>query len=104
MSSVLESITNTEINALIKQGAELIQKRGHCQFVEETPDGKLCIAGSLNVAAGHLAKDFVFDSKLVNAAFGKIREALGTNPCGWNNEEGRTKEQVVAKMLEIAAT
>ena len=65
--------------------------------------GSVCIVGALSAAiGGHPLFDVLFGSKRGKPALEVLANYLGANPATWNDERGRTKDEVVQAVREAA--
>jgi hypothetical protein len=78
------------------QAAEIVDRRGHCQWQFENSRRRVCLIGALRFAAKQ-SSDARFEGAVV-----ALRRFLQCDIMTWNNRPGRTKEQVV-EALETAA-
>lgn len=84
---------------LLLNAADLIERRGFCQGTRQDGSGQLCILGAISVAHnGDPYSQYSTDpaGELVRAQLG------GKSPAPWNNEPGRTKEEVVEAVRTAA--
>jgi hypothetical protein len=91
----------------LMRAAKLLRERGHCQFVAEDHEGRVCLAGAIILASGrqfHLLDgglpDFV--PALDRPSYKRLTRSLGRSPWSWNDDRGRTAEEVI-EALERAA-
>lgn len=83
---------------LLFDAADLIEERGWCQHTRQDESGAMCILGAISVA-----HDGDAHSQWSTGPAGSLMASyLGTSPAPWNNEFGRTKEEVVAAMRAAA--
>jgi uncharacterized protein (TIGR02266 family) len=105
----LESIpreSNVPAVRLLSMAKELIEKHGWTQLTEIDSEGSYCLTGALLKAAGD-------DDALYRRALRSVGERLGMPACamggygchcaviGWNDQIGRTRHEVVAKLEEV---
>lgn len=99
-----ESPQLDEASKLLLKAASIIEERGWCQHNLQSSDGRLCLEGAISFAYyGHAMGAFCDPATRVAfdrmaAATSKDREA----PHHWNDDKGRTKEEVVAKLRAVA--
>lgn len=97
------------VSNLLLKAAALIEKHGWCQNRLEDQQGRMCLRGAIGMAAAGNAHFFhggewvgvakEADQRVHNAiSGGKAWECPGM----WNNERGRTQEEVVAKLRAVA--
>lgn len=86
--------TPTKTQTLIDRAIELLGERGWCQNMSRDRFGRMCLVGSLLIAAKEMGEHdgFAFD------ALRPIKIHEWTN---WNDRPGRTKDQVVEKLREL---
>jgi Tfp pilus assembly protein PilZ len=99
---------------LLSIARELLRDKGWTQLYPRDAKGKYCLSGALREAAGN-------DRDLYRAALRSVGPRLNVAGCahggfdchcaviGWNDAEGRTRQQVIAKLdeaisAELAAT
>jgi uncharacterized protein (TIGR02266 family) len=85
---------------------DLLYEKGWTQFARRDPEGSYCLTGALARAAGD-------DRVAYLAALQSLGPRLGVSECpfggfgchcpvlSWNDKEGRTKRDVVAKLDEV---
>lgn len=98
----VEEVTREATEAdVLERAADLLEEFGWCQgYMGSKRDGQFCSLGALIEATNDLGGDF-----------GAVRRALGYEDAGsmgrhiarWNDDAGRTKAEVVAKLREAAA-
>jgi uncharacterized protein (TIGR02266 family) len=92
---------------LLSMARELLRHRGWTQLLEQDPGGSYCLSGALLEASGD-------DDDLYRAALRAVGERLNVPACtvgggyachcaviSWNDKEGRTKYEVIAKLDEV---
>jgi hypothetical protein len=122
--SVAVKVPYAKVREVLLNAADAIEARGLRQwgYHGETPE--ICTMGAIAVGAGHPAWQGVSTSvPEINAAADKMAdyvartdsakdwrvdykdrvESASLTVCGWNNEAGRTKEQVSAALRAAAA-
>lgn len=87
----------------LRRAATLIEERGWCQAVSETPDGRLCLVGSIGRATksgdvAAVAADAVMLQLLADA---RIKAAPTSLP-RWNDRRGQ-KARTVVRQMRLAA-
>jgi hypothetical protein len=95
----------------LERAAELVLEKGHIKGQLKGGDGSICMLQSLREASGvealegdvNATTDAIADAQArYRAAERAVELKIGTSICGWNNEQGRTKEGVAAKLKEVA--
>ena len=91
---------------LLSVARDLLLKHGWTQLLERDPEGSFCLTGALHAAAGD-------NEELYRGALRSIGQRLDVPPCtmggyachcaviGWNDREGRTGHEVLAKLEEV---
>ena len=91
---------------LLSMARDLLRTHGWTQLLEREPGGSYCLTGALLAAAGE-------DEALYRRALRSVGERLKVPACslggygchcaivGWNDQEGRTKHEVIAKLEEV---
>jgi uncharacterized protein (TIGR02266 family) len=91
---------------LLLVARDLLHERGWTQLADRAPGGGYCLTGALWRAAGE-------DRAAYRAALESVGRRLDVHPCphggfrchcavlSWNDEEGRTKGDVIAKLDEV---
>lgn len=80
---------------VLREAANILQEKGWCQCQAEDRFGHVCMAQAISLAC---KKDF----SLYGETTMRFRTILGMEAVHWNDTEGRTKEQVIAKLREVA--
>lgn len=94
-----------EASKVLLRAADYIEEHGWCQNEMHTLDGSACLEGAIQYAiSGRLMR---FDEGLESAnlfcdALTRIDLAVDRPAFKWNDAPGRTKEEVVAKLREVA--
>jgi hypothetical protein len=83
------------VSTVLRNAAELIEKKGWCQFRFLDEDGGTCLAGAGEASAKSVsgwwqAREF-------------LHRYLDIDPTIWNDAPERTQAEVVAKLREAAA-
>lgn len=82
--------------------ADAIEAHGHSIGQLRDREGKMCLWGAINFAVYGDALDAF---KGTSAMLGPLREFTGGRfPISWNNEPGRTKDEVVSVLRKAAAS
>jgi hypothetical protein len=92
--------TPAELDAaskLLLKAADYVEKNGWCQHELQSGDGRVCIVGALSAVA-----DEIFLVGTHSAAWTRLQKALNKMAGTWNDTQGRTKEEVVAKLRAVA--
>lgn len=85
----------TEAQRVCVEAADYIEKYGWCQGTIAKPTGDVCLMGALRAAAG--IPDKAQWTALGTAALNLVHATLPCIlPADWNDEEQRTKDEVVA--------
>lgn len=87
---------------LLLRAADVIEAQGWCQKFVGSRDGKVCLEGALMVAYGKSPTELIEASRVPMEASRRVRRAVGTDAFRWNDEKGRTKDEVVAKLRAVA--
>jgi hypothetical protein len=85
---------------------DLLHEKGWTQLDARDSAGRYCLSGALSAAAGGDRAAYRAALQSVNASLAEPGCALGGADCHcavlrWNDREGRTKHDVVAKLDEI---
>jgi hypothetical protein len=93
---------------ILEQGAELIETHGWTQqeSIAKDEDNKIigvCLHGACYVVA-KLDVDYATNIRVFNQAIEAVRISLGSIdlPYRWNDAPGRTAEEVIEKMKQVA--
>lgn len=81
--------------------AQYIRDHGWCQLTSKNDKGEVCLEGAImqGILQALGTKSYLkISPPLYGEADRKVRQQLGTNlPCHyWNDQKGRTKEEVLA--------
>jgi len=91
---------------LLSMARDLLRTHGWTQLLDRDPGGSYCLTGALIEAAGD-------DDALYRRALQSVGERLNVPACsvggygchcaiiGWNDQEGRTQHEVIAKLEEV---
>jgi uncharacterized protein (TIGR02266 family) len=91
---------------LLSIARDLLRTKGWTQLLERDPAGSYCLSGALMEAAGE-------DDDLYRRALQSVGKRLNVPACshggygchcaiiGWNDQEGRTKFEVISKLEEV---
>jgi len=91
---------------LLSTARDLLRTKGWTQLLERDPAGSYCLSGALMEAAGD-------DEALYRRALQSVGKRLNVAACshggygchcaiiGWNDQEGRTRFEVIAKLEEV---
>ena len=92
--------TTNPVAQTLRDAAVYIREHGWCQNALDMPDGSVCVLGALQIV------DHGFPSSKLNSgvpkAFWALHQHLDRDAVKYNNDDGRTKEEVIAA-LEGAA-
>ncbi len=98
----------------LDKAADVITERGWCQGEPQDASGQLCAIGAINIAvlgrASVVADGVAYDgyAKLDSSQRGALvahemlRATIETEIVSWNDDEGRTKGEVVAALRAAA--
>lgn len=81
--------------AILTRAANYIDEHGLCQGSFDNARGEVCILGALNIVRA--------EPNAYQDAIDRFCEFTGEGPVHWNDMPGRTKEEVVNTLREIAA-
>lgn len=84
--------------------ADYIEEHGWCQGQVRDSFGRVCITGALGYS--HLDSDLGplhLDSEVREAAYMLLNKEVGIYIAAWNDAPGRTQDEVVTKLREVAA-
>jgi len=91
------------VSLLLLKAAEEIERRGWCQEAS-THNGAVCMEGAMLCADGKKPTEFFGGTSYI--AFYRVCDAIKPEgfaaPHEWNDQPGRTKEEVVAKLRAVA--
>jgi len=93
-------------NDILRQAAAVLESKGWCQGMMHGIGGTCCMLGAITTAAwaephdGHAVRRIAERERACTMVVQLLR---GRAISEWNDEPGRTKEQVVAKLLEAAS-
>lgn len=92
-----------DASRLLLRAADIIESHGWCQNSYTSAGGKLCLLGAVKVARGLTPEDAEDTEALVERACERVYVSLGLRRVHiWNDEPGRTKEEVIAKLRSVA--
>lgn len=87
------------LSQIYSEAADAIRDHGHSRGELRAKDGGMCIWGAINfVTYGHL----INVSKESMAMLPPLSRIVGRGVIGWNNEDGRTKRQVIGLLRKAA--
>jgi hypothetical protein len=89
-----------EVSKLLLAAAAEMERLGHARREMQSCDGSVCIQGALGMA--RFGNGTAIFDELCSSAYSRVRANLGGSPMSWNDEHGRTKDQVVAKLRAVA--
>lgn len=91
---------------ILNLAADLIEKNGHAHGRLITDDGRMCIAGAINMAVNGDPCDWRGKThdllSLVGQYALKLKNYDSMNVVDWNNNPARTQASVVAALRETA--
>jgi hypothetical protein len=85
-----------DVSQHLLRAADYIEKHGWCQHQLRDPKGRVCLFGAM------FETDVNIDKLLSMESFHRIGKHLNETPHMWNDKIGRTKDEVVCKLREIA--
>lgn len=98
--------TRKEWRIILNRAADIIDQHGLAKGTQRDSEGRFCIHGALNVALGRELNSYHGDFPGVEAIYRYLQSQGYTGcPTGfayWNNEPGRTKEEVVHVLREAS--
>lgn len=87
---------------VLRKAAEYLATRGWKQNTVGEHGGPRCAVGSIWSASGWTGNRADLDT-LVESAWNEMEAHLGVPSLArWNDERGRTREEVIAKLREVA--
>lgn len=89
-----------EADNLLLKAAAVIERQGWCQNSIGTLDGRVCLEGAINVAAGMTPGNLIVGVPAL--ALRRVVRALGESAFMWNDRPERTKDEVVSKLRAVA--
>lgn len=90
---------------VLLEAAERIERQGWCQYQFCDQRGRMCVSGAIYQIVrlpryhGWFLDGFTDTARLAQRI---MEENLQCSMAEWNDEEGRTKQQVVDKLREVA--
>lgn len=81
------------------EAADAIRKHGHSRGQLKAADGSMCVWGAISLVAEGNPLKASFQTRAMLAPLSKI---VGKNVVSWNNEEARTKRQVLGLLRKAA--
>ncbi|SRR5260221_8812689 len=84
-----------EIGECYLKAIKVLERKGWCQGILINPQGEVCMAGAIQVATHQ-------SLELQGHALNLLHENLGSMISKWNDAPERTKDEVIAKLKEIA--
>lgn len=87
----------SEVKDALLRTAAILETKGWTQRVYESEEGKYCLIGALEQATGGLQRTPLFD-KARGALLNVLHEGIIT----FNDEPGRTAEEVISVVREVA--
>lgn len=92
-----------EASLLLLKTAGVIEERGWCQNSYGDKQGRLCILGAMRVALKLPLRDFCGAIPPAgDEAMDRLSRHIGNRPHKWNDAQGRTQAEVVAKLRAVA--
>lgn len=90
---------------ILLKAADLIEQRGWTKDRFENVDGNLCMIGAMRVAVfGKVAWNHSISTRDLTMAHNKLDKFLGRSAARWNDRSAGYKEEVIAKLREVATT
>ena len=94
-----------EWQRILFQAADLIDHLGLAQHTLEDLDGRLCLTGAMMTAGRNgVLHSYLKDDADLGKAINAMQARHNLSMVGWNNEPGRTDEEVVKDLREAAWT
>lgn len=87
---------------VLRKAAKIIEKRGWIQKKLVDDEGRVCAVGALTCVA---KEDFISRGTATTKLIEHLNAGKGMNLIGipyWNDQPGRTKQEVIATLLEVA--
>jgi hypothetical protein len=91
--------TAKSLPQIYNEAADAIRERGHSRGELRDKDGSMCVWGAINLVAEGDQFAVGGESSTRLAPLSKI---VGKHVITWNNEEGRTKRQVIGLLRKAA--
>lgn len=94
-----------EAGKLLLKAADVIERLGWCQNNLQSPDGRVCFAGAMKLASyGTIWPEGPGAIQpTMEAAWTRFERFVGTDRASkWNDADGRTQDEVVAKLRAVA--
>lgn len=97
---------NTAALRLLTSARDLLRQRGWAQLARENEQGRFCLSGALLHAAAGNRRVYGEALRAVGSRLGMVGCERGGFVCScavmrWNDAEGRTQNQVIAKIDEV---
>ncbi len=99
----------SEIGKVLSEAADLIERDGWCQETYEDYRGRRCMDGALIAVMGDTHVKLNDVEAALSAHLPQVTSIHVAAPhawapvIAWNDAEGRTQEEVVAKLREVAS-
>ena len=94
-----------EVGELLLKAADVVERKGWCQCRLRTPSGRVCVMGAVLVAHGEDIETPFYDHPYwLDKAMGRIQNVTNRWPPEWNDQGGRTAEEVVSVLRQAAYT
>lgn len=84
---------------IYNEAADAIRKHGHSRGQLRAADGSMCVWGAISLIA---EGDPLRGSAKTMAMLQPLSKIVGKSVVSWNNEEGRTKRQVLGLLRKAA--
>ena len=95
----------TTVRGVLLAAARLIERRGWGRHRLEDDQGRLCVAGAINVAVRGSSVHFWRPARraaLADRALCRLDDRLGGDAIRWNNSPTRTQAEVVTALRAAA--
>lgn len=96
---------NKPVSQVLEEAAEVLETSGWCQGIFQNIRGEHCMAGAIGKVV--LEDDQISHATMLNwrfipAVIALEKELPGIYIPNWNDATGRTKEEVVDKLMDVA--
>lgn len=102
-----------EVGRALMSAYNILKERGHAKHALETPDGRVCLVGAVNMATtgrpgpSYFMRPSVEELKLNAKCMDKLEKQSGMYIYGlvaWNNDPERTQDEVLKLFYDVAQT
>lgn len=90
---------SAQVAADLRAAADVLERDGWTQGEYEQPDGCKCISGALRSVCGGIDTT---DTDRYLSAWYALRPVIGRGAINWNDEPGRTADEVIAALRTAA--